>query len=133
MARCGAAEVSALARGSPARGVQETLEGSASMPHQPGEDRIAVRRRGAARRARRQSPRGRGRAAHEFARCGEAYQLADDLADCVLRPSWRATSPRSVDRETMAPFPDNESTRCSPGRPEVRAPRADDGRPYAVR
>lgn len=53
-------------------------------------------------------------AAHEFgALAGEAYQLADDLADGSARPALESALGALVERATaaLAPFPDNASTR----------------------
>jgi geranylgeranyl pyrophosphate synthase len=144
MAHCGAAEVGALAHAiaATARGAfQETLGGSASYRRinqaKTGSLFAAAARLGAlAARARAAEVE----AAHEFgALVGEAYQLADDLADGVPP----GVNPRLADditalleraRAALAPFPDNESTRLLAEAPGEFVRRAlTMAEPYAVR
>ena len=141
MAHCGAAEVGALAHAiaATARGAfQETHEGSAAYRRinqaKTGSLFAAAARLGAlAAKARTAELE----AAHEFgALAGEAYQLADDLADGVLRPCMEDEIGALVERAraALAPFPDNESTRLLAEAPGEFVRRAlTMAEPYAVR
>jgi len=118
MAEAGAAEAAALAHAiaAMARGAfQETLEASASYRRvnqaKTGSLFAAAARLGALVAKARAA---QVEAAHEFgALAGEAYQLADDLADGVRRPCMEDEIDALVERAraALAPFPDNESTR----------------------
>jgi geranylgeranyl pyrophosphate synthase len=144
MARCGAAEVGALAHAiaATARGAfQETLGQSASYRRinqaKTGSLFAAAARLGAlAARARAAEVE----AAHEFgALAGEAYQLADDLADggpagvkAPLQGDIAALVERA--RAALSAFPDNESTRLLAEAPAEFVRRAlTIAEPYAVR
>ena len=143
-ARSGAAEVGALAHAiaATARGAfQETLGRSASYRRinqaKTGSLFAAAARLGAlAARARAAEVE----AAHEFgALAGEAYQLADDLADGVppgVNPPREGDIAALVERAKAAlePFPDNESTRVLAEAPAEFVRRAlTMAEPYAVR
>jgi geranylgeranyl pyrophosphate synthase len=144
MAQCGAAEVGALAQAiaATARGAfQETLEREASYRRvnqaKTGSLFAAAARLGAL--AARASD-AEVESAHQFgALVGEAYQLADDLADGVpagVNPHAEGDIAALLERAkaALAAFPDGESTRLLAEAPGEFVRRAlTMAEPYAVR